>query len=204
MGIILGSTPKMAVKRWIPEVLLLIALSQASTSGEKADSKIVDGWVADIREVPYHALVLSTGPSDKPGKLEVWSTCGSTIVSRQWLVTAGHCVKSRYFRSFNYSAIFLAMGVDNRKDYENMPRSNSTYPEGLPKVDMYVCHPNFKWVYFKENGLDHTIPFDDICLLRVDHELQSGRYIGRAGLPWKAYDRNYVDREFTISGFGDI
>ena len=98
--------------------------------------------------------------------------------------------------------MFLAMGIDDVRDYDNMPQRNDSFPYGLPRVDLHVCHPYYMDKHIQLRGLDIFFYANDICLIRVDHEIQFGPFINRVALPWTAYDTNIMEKEFTVSGFG--
>ena len=167
----------------------------SAPSNDKPVAKVVDGFVTDIKEVPYNVRLVRTYVRKD---LEP-SLCGSTIISNEWLITATHCTRSRFYRM---STIYLQIGVDDIRERENIPRQNNSFPEGLPRVDLIICHPNYKRVHMKRRGYDIWPVFNDICLLRVDHFLQFGSYVSRAALPWDAFGGSIHDKEFIMSGFG--
>lgn len=78
---------------------------------------------------------------------------------------------------------YLVMGIDSGTDFNNMPRKNDTYPEGLPRAELTICYPDYIEKDFEHKGKDSLTAFHDICLLRVDHDLQFGTYINRVTLP---------------------
>ena len=94
------------------------------------------------------------------------------------------------------------MGIDDIRDHDNMPQRNDSFPYGLPEVDLHVCHPDYMEKHIHHKGLDIFFDINDICLIRVDHEIQFGPFIKRVALPWTAYDANIMDKKFNVSGFG--
>ena len=186
-------------------ILLVVSMSTITFlpecySGENPDTKIVNGWLTDIRDTPYFVQILQAFISYRdPANFTLLDGCGSTIIDVQWIMTAAHCVKSMFFV---YDAIYLAIGVNDREDLGNMVRKKNVFPKGLPRADLTICHPEYRLNKTVRRGLDEKIPINDICLVRVDHDLQFGPYINRATLPWTAYEQNIMDEELIVSGFG--
>ena len=167
---------------------------------EKPTAKVVDGWVTDIRDAPYSVVLAQTYPNYSAPENFSFNICGGTIVNAQWIITTAHCMVGTII------ANYLEIGVDDRRDHKNMVRKNYIYPQGLPLVDLHVCQPNYFILTTYNHYTDkyQRVPLYDICMLRVDHDLQFGRYINRAALPWTAYDKNIMNKELILSGFGRI
>ena len=172
------------INLWV-QVLFLVLDSFLS---EYPVQKIIGGWHADIRQVPYFVRILMGQEY-----LQQQNICGATIIHRRWLLTAGHC-------ALIYPKMWLVLGVDNLSDTQNMPRNG----DSLPRVDLIQCHPEYKLniVRNKEPRFSTYWASDDICLVRVDHDIQFGRYINRAILPWQAYEQEFKEKQFIVSGYG--
>lgn len=173
---------------YFPVVVLVyntLITNEFMMTSEKPDLKIVRGWPTDITQTPYHVAI-----ETRKG------ICGSSIISTQWLLTVAHCIVKQ---DATMKHVDLIIGVDDREDYANMPQRNGR----LPRADLIICHPNYKHWYFMDNfGQRNAASINDICLLRVDHQLQFGKYIKKVGLPWKAFDQDTTKKGLIVSGFG--
>ena len=159
---------------------------------KKPDAKFVGGWRTYIKQTPYHVGVEFLYSF---GKYGTSFTCGSSIIGTQWLLIVAHCMNYKNSKPYK---VRLKIGVDDRSDIVNMPQKDGH----LPNADFAICHKNYRLWYYKDRKGNRTVMINDICLLRVDHNLQFGNYVKRVGLPWKAYDRNITNKELVISGFG--
>ena len=168
-------------------------VASGSAFAEYPETKIIGGWEADIRQMPYHARIEFDFNNSLTG--EVRDYCGATIIHRDWLLTAGHCITMALQIK---SPIWLVLGVDSVTDTKNMPRKGDL----LPRVDLLQCHPGFKQEYFGPSSDLRVIATHDICLLRTDHALEFGPYINRAGLPWLACDKAIEEKQLLVSGYG--
>ena len=166
-------------------------------SSESPDVKIMAGWEADIQEVPYFVRIEFDYHKRLNGTKERSEDfCGATIIHPRWLLTAGHCLEDVI--SLDLS-IWLVFGVDDEDDFDNMPKNG----DRLPRVDLIHCHPEFNNMRVGPPwGQKIWIP-NDICLLRVDHTINFGKYIAKAGLPWRAYDKKYDNKLLLVSGYGE-
>ena len=166
----------------------------SSVSQDNIAPKIVGGWEANIQEVPYFARV---SYSYNFFNETITSSCGATIIHRQWLLIAAHCVQKSIIKQI---PLWIILGVDNLADKENMPKKRD---DTLPRVDIIRCHPRYQRQLV---GWGQPIVFDqikhDICLLRTDHLLELGKYVNRAGLPWTAYDQELIVKPLSLSGYG--
>ena len=199
----ISTSEEMEFKKWIALMFFSAYAAMSATesplSKGKPNKKISNGWITNIRQAPHTALRLKVEYKWFTNE-RVITRCGANIINNQWLLTAGHCVKDSLKEI--PVPMFLAMDIDDIRDRDNMPQRNDSFPEGLPQVDLHVCHPDYMPMHIKRGILDHFFHINDICLLRVDHEIQFGPFINRVTLPWTAYDTNIMEKVFTVSGFG--
>ncbi|XP_047528764.1 trypsin-3-like [Vanessa atalanta] len=90
-------------------VILLFFVSSFATSSPVTESdrsnRIVNGFIIDISEVPYHAAVRRKSSAG-------WSyTCGAAVITTRAALTAGHCVKTI---EYDPSSLRITVGSSNR------------------------------------------------------------------------------------------
>ncbi|XP_026496855.1 trypsin-3-like [Vanessa tameamea] len=90
-------------------VILLFLVSSFATSSPVTESdrsnRIVNGFIIDISEVPYHAAVRRKSSAG-------WSyTCGAAVITTRAALTAGHCVKTI---EYDPSSLRITVGSSNR------------------------------------------------------------------------------------------
>ena len=186
---------------WI-SILLVILFTHCDNSTFTSGSpiaKIVGGWSVDMRETSYH-VSLELYFNEEFGSMNT-TPCGSTIISNQWVITAAHCPKAGRETMKYFAGVHLIIGTDDLNDRKNMPKTiNGT----IPRADLVICHPNSTsgWGFDIKTKNSYRWTTHDICLIRIDHNLTFGEYIGKAGLPWDAYDESFNDKELQISGHG--
>ena len=191
----------MNCKKWIANLIFLISTIVLATgspiSNDHPDTKISNGWITDTKQAPYHVSMLENTISPKTCK-PGYSRCSANIIQNQWLLTAGHCLIN-IFKELK--PVYLAMGVDDIEDHENMPRKNNIFPQRLPQFDLQRCHPNFQYIGVKPEIKVLGVALHDVCLLRVDHKMLFGPYINRVAFSWNTYDQNIQNKEFMVSGY---
>ena len=160
-----------------------------SISSGTPDEEIISLRETSIRDAPY-IVALKIELIDIYDKSLYYMLCAGTIISRQWVITGAHCILKEYDITKRVSII---MGVDGLLEIENMPQRNGD----IPRADLWHCHPNFSTGMTFDPVTEHYTFWDshDICLLRIDHNLQFGEYINRAVLPWDALDQDITNKK---------
>lgn len=115
-------------------ILVSILISVASLVGSKSvQNYIVNGNKADQGQFPYQTTLLIRQPYW--GGYKYTPICGATIISNQWLVTAGHCSLGLYL-PYDVNKLRVIIGAHklNHKD-----RIFAT-------VERFIPHPKFTMV----------------------------------------------------------
>nr|XP_039271839.1 plasma kallikrein-like [Styela clava] len=99
-------------------------------NGQDITPRIIGGYKAESNRWPWMTLV------DVEERNGVYS-CGGTLISREWVVTAGHCL-----RNSDGSNMLLTFGTNNIKN-----QSPDTQKSGVQKV---ILHPAYE---FPKNDL---------------------------------------------------
>lgn len=100
--------------------------------------------------------------------------CGGTIISKNYIITAGHCIKQRI-----PSNVLVALG----SNYLDTPRA--VYPAAA-----FIQHPNYKK------------SVNDIGLIRVLQDIEFNELIQPIALP--IVDRNYDGYSLLVTGWGRL
>lgn len=97
------------------------------------EERIVGGLITDIQRFPFYASLYSAGYGSH--------VCGGSIISRDWIVTAAHCVDS--FPSLH--SWHVHMGISSADQIDN-----TDYPYHFDSaVSVLVIHPNWDWNTFE-------------------------------------------------------
>lgn len=81
----------------------------ASCGIRSGSTRIVGGTEAPINSWPWQAMLRSTSPD--------YQFCGGTLVRREWVVTAAHCVEGNdntklYVRQVNWDSRVTNLGAN--------------------------------------------------------------------------------------------
>ena len=94
-----------------------------STWSEIPNAKIISGWETSIRDASFVTLDIEfINPNDK-SPYDMF--CDSTIIVRQWVISAAHCILDE-FKVTN--RVSLIMGMDELLHTKNMPQRNDDIP----------------------------------------------------------------------------
>ncbi|XP_058805922.1 trypsin-like [Phymastichus coffea] len=136
--------------------------------------RIAQGSFVNIEDYPYQANLIDYGSDERTYKEPI---CGASIISSQWLVTAGHCL------------------VDKPKE-ELKVRTGATYRYNDGKeheIDEMIIHPDFERYYY-------TIS-NDIALIKLTEPIEVNSVQKPILLP-TSFDKPVPGKKLTITGFG--
>lgn len=141
---------------------MLVPLNPLTPSGQ-----IVGGRDVSIEEVPHQVSLQSSG----------FSFCGGSIISDQWVVTAGHCIAYP-------------------EDWITVRAGTTTKSSGgsLHKVAQIIVHENYETNW-------HGVPVNDVAVIKVStpFKLDKSRQPIRL---FKQGEESTVGVSATITGWG--
>ncbi|XP_043287108.1 trypsin delta-like [Venturia canescens] len=178
------------IRNWTPVVLCaLFLLGEALRISEDAfklfpsrSGRIVDGAAAGIESFPWQVSLV-----------EVWEelpdlVCGGSIISSNWVVTAGHCVCYNVTVAGEPGPLstFISAGSTN---YTEGSRHN---------IAEKVCHPLFE---IRQEVVEVAV--NDIALVRVKEAFEFDRT--RAPIPlFQRAHESLSESEGIASGWGAV
>ncbi|MEZ4831027.1 MAG: trypsin-like serine protease [Caldilineaceae bacterium] len=150
-------------------------LPQQNDPGVERDITIVGGQPADPGEWPWQALVLPGG-----------YLCGGSLISADWVVTAGHCVFDASDNLFPPGEITVVLGEYNYNANDGTEQQRS--------VAQVIPHPSYN-----PNGSDN-----DIALLRLSSPVQFNQYVQPIPLVFSPANDSLVEAGdmSTVTGWG--
>lgn len=126
--------------------------------GHKVTPLIVGGEFAKPREFPHMALI-----GYPAGENQAKWACGGTLISDEYVLTAGHCLYSREYGEPKYVRV---------GDLNILKSDDDADPEDFNVVEI-IPHPNYR----------RASKYDDIALLKLDRKVTLNPYKRPACLP---------------------
>jgi len=143
-------------------------------SPKKRVKRIVQGWEADFAEWPWQATLLMK-------RRQEWEHfCGGSLLNRNWVITAAHCVKGD-----SPSDVMVRLG---EHDVESR---NEPHPHIDIKVKKIIVHPNY------QSRVANT---KDVALLQLDEPVNYTINVIPICLPEN--DDKLVNETGWIKGYG--
>jgi len=144
-------------------ILIVIALALNNASA-KIQGRIISGKEARLGQFPWQVLIKKTEDV----------SCGGSIISENWVLTAAHCVKG-------YKKQDLIFGVVNINDPGVTMQVTET---------SYIVHPSYN---------DKTLK-DDVALIKLPQPLKFSDTIKAITL--NKDPKTFIGQTGTISGWG--
>ncbi|KAG5669666.1 hypothetical protein PVAND_017549 [Polypedilum vanderplanki] len=140
-------------------------------------SKIVNGDVSNLGDFPYQVLHYMTDDGIS------WYTCGGSLITREWVLTAGHCV-------YEFIYFELYFGLIQR------PPGNYTWATAVTGSQYIHLHEKYN-----DNTLSNDISL--IFLSDAPSNLLEFSHIGIIPLPIQSdAEINLIGKIASVSGFG--
>ena len=147
-------------------------------------SRIVDGYEANPNEFPWQVQI----QLNQHGSGQYIHTCGGTLISKRWVLTAEHCLRDPTTGAkVDKSGYRVILGEHNR-----------TVDEGTElefTIKQVIYHPSYQ----NSNGIYSY----DFSLIELSDEVNFNREISPACLPVDVKDQ-FVDMASIASGWGDL
>lgn len=142
----------------LSSLLLLIAFLVSVNGAYKIKSKIVNGKAAAVSQFPYYAH-LEIFNRDGSG-----SSCGATLISNEWLLTAAHC-------TFYAKNIIVHLGM-------------SRLPSGVfSSIEGYTFLSVGEGDFYEHPDYNERLYWNDIALIKLSTEVKFSNYIQPVRLP---------------------
>jgi len=144
---------------------------------KRLDQKIIEGKLAEIGEFP-HMVALGYM---KDGVNDIAYDCAGSLISEQYVLTAGHCVKTR-----TRLPVVARMGRNNIKKLEALDNEGS---------DIDIANVTLHGSYRQASS------YNDIALIRLKEPVTESVYLHPACLYTKIDDLDET-LNLTITGWG--
>ncbi|PLX71728.1 MAG: hypothetical protein C0602_00595 [Denitrovibrio sp.] len=157
-------------------VLIFSVTFTFTASAESSLARIIGGELVANGELPFQVAIGSESPA---GSYNV--SCGGTLISSTWIVTAAHCMED-YDTPSEVASLFVLTGTNT---------VNPINPSTMSSVSQVIIHPDFHDAAYYDN---------DIALIKLSSPVDSAP-IGAISTSTTPYYTTGTSA--TVSGWGD-
>ncbi|XP_043231310.1 uncharacterized protein LOC122386302 [Amphibalanus amphitrite] len=170
-----------------PDTPLELEIADAvDANGSQLATRILGGREAEVNEWPWQVALLKKVVT-KQGKRAARFFCGGTLIGKEYILTAAHCVDK--FDGFNHtdlrSHLIVLLG-DHDLRFLNESKQE------FRRVSRVIVHPLY----------DSSRNQHDIALLQISKPVNFSGAIAPACLPKRP--RTFTDTDLNISGWGVV
>ena len=130
-------------------------------------------------------------PHEFPWIVQLQDRCGGTIIAKNLVITAAHCVED-IDKSYN-DELFIYMGHSDLT-------SSSTKKE---KVKSILIHPQYKQMRHSFDKYTQMLDYNDIALLRLSKDIEFNNFVQPIALPNEGIIGGY-DGLMIAAGWGRV
>ncbi|XP_050304855.1 chymotrypsin-like isoform X2 [Anthonomus grandis grandis] len=175
-------------------IIIWIVIFQLSQ--QALQNRIINGQVASIEDYPYQVLVVLRGNS-----ISDWNSCGGSIISKNYILTAGHCVtkQSNNKRTWDHVPAEVLYIFKGYSSLSKVPIQSVIQPRKIILHPGYNVHhipgPNGTWLS------EHLV--NDIALLYLKNPLTFSKTINKIRLASQDEpDSSFCGKTAVVTGFG--
>ena len=128
-----------------------------------ADDSEVDAYIVNGRAAPQQQTWFALTMEEYNGQF-YQGPCGATMISREWAVTAAHCISYSYKNDYKSRLDYLYVGAYQPWTADSYGNGNAGRPYEIIKIAQHIEH----WNHRPGLGSEH-----DIALLRLERPVSS-------------------------------
>ncbi|XP_062541296.1 chymotrypsin-2-like [Armigeres subalbatus] len=151
--------------------IIALVVSLISVSAAPSNQRIVNGTDASIEDYPFMISLRSSSGGH---------SCGGTILSQLWILTAAHCVHE----TMTPASASIQVG----RTEISRPVDESVY-----EIELVIIHPEYNTSYSFVN---------DIAVFKLKRPLEFDETVQPVRLPSSCFEVPHMNPEVTLIGWG--